>query len=54
MRYPLRVKKQREMPLIKYTIKLSEEEKSELKKIENNPKTKARAQKRARILVEVL
>jgi DNA-binding MarR family transcriptional regulator len=51
MRYPLRVKKQGKMPLIKYKIKLNEEEKNELKKIENNPKTKARAQKRARILL---
>ena len=39
------------MPLIKYIIKLSEEEKKELKKIEKNPKTKARARTRARILL---
>ncbi len=28
------------MPTVKYTIKLNEEEKSELKKIIKNPKTK--------------
>jgi len=39
------------MPLIKYTIKLSEKEKKELTAIENNPKMKPRAQKRARILL---
>lgn len=39
------------MPLIKYIIKLSEKEKEELSLIEKNPKMKARAQKRARILL---
>ena len=39
------------MPLIKYVIKLNEEEKEKLKKIENNPKVKPRVQKRARILL---
>ena len=39
------------MPLIKYIIKLNEEEKEALKKIEKNPRTKARARTRARILL---
>jgi transposase len=39
------------MPKIKYIINLSEQEKQKLKAIENNPKTKPRAQKRARILL---
>ena len=39
------------MPKVKYVIKLSEAEKEQLKKIEKDPKSKARAQKRARILL---
>ena len=39
------------MPKVKYIIKLSEAEKEQLKKIEKDPKSKARAQKRARILL---
>jgi dephospho-CoA kinase len=39
------------MPKVKYIIKLSETEKEQLKKIEKDPKSKARTQKRARILL---
>ena len=39
------------MPKVKYIIKLSETEKEQLKKIEKDPKSKPRTQKRARILL---
>jgi len=39
------------MPKVLYSVKLSDEERKELKKIIKNPKTKPRAQTRARILL---